>query len=329
MKRIYTAALIGAGNIAANYDEPGDEMFLTHAHAMTACSRLNCLGFYDSDSAAASKAAQKWHLGTFSSLEELTSRGVDIIVVCVPDNKHGEVLRALLNNPPRLVLCEKPVTTNYSESAAIIEEYARRGIPLAVNYQRRYDSVVCELKRKIQNDDLGAFLAGTVLYSKGINHNGSHAVDLLRHFFGEAVGLLATARVNDYSEHDPTTSGTIFFECGQVQLIAGDERLFSLFEIDLVFEKARYRFIQSGLAVERYAVRDDPIFNGYRELSFIAKEATGLSHALPSMVDDLVSYLDGGADLRISSRNALDTQRVCEKFAAAPLNHFVYLEPTA
>ena len=325
MQRIYTSAIIGAGNIAANYDGPDDSMVLTHAHAMKSCDRLNFLGFYDVQLDRAEQAARKWGVEAFSTMDALMARGVDMLVIAAPNVEHDALLRAVIGYT-RLVLCEKPLTTDYAGSLDIVTAYQQRNIPLAVNYQRRYDPTVCDLKEKAERSELGAFLGGSVLYSKGIKHNGSHAVDLLRYIFGEVTGLTATGHVYDHSKTDPTVSGIIFLHDKQVHLIAGNENDFSMFEIDLIFQRGRYRFVQSGLSVERYEVNDDPVFAGYREMVPVAREQTGLGQALSLMARDLVAHLDGAKELRIAASGVLNTQYVCERLADAPLHQHIRLE---
>lgn len=328
MNRRYRSAIIGAGNIAARYDSPGETNVLTHAHAMEISERLHCVGFYDVDRTRAEEAARKWGLAAFSNLEDLRPHEVEVFVVSAPDAEHFDLLTKLLDFSPRLVLCEKPLTTRISDSQSVVEAYQKKAIGLAVNYQRRYDPAVVALRSAMTGGDLGEFLGGNILYSKGILHNGSHAVDLVRYVFGEVQGVISTGRVYDGLPTDPTVSGSLFLPNGQVQLVAGDERRFSVFEIDLVFSEGRYRFIRSGLALEKYEVRDDPVFPGHRELAVSRTEQTGLAQALSLVMDGLVDYLDSGGELRIDASRVLRTQEVCEALATAPPNQYVSLEHT-
>jgi predicted dehydrogenase len=322
----YRAAIIGAGRIASEYDEPGQSLTLTHAHAISTSGRVQLAGFFDLDSRKAETAARKWGVQSFPSLDAMMSEKIDIAVVTVPNEQHGAVLDTLLDYKPRLVLCEKPLTTDHRRSLEIAAVYHSRKITLAVNYQRRYDPTVCELKARMQNGHTGAFITGSLIYSKGILHNGSHGVDVLRYLFGEPSGFIVTSKVYDHSSHDPATAGILNFQNAQIHLIAGDERHFSIFEIDLIFERARYRFLQSGLSMERYEVRSDAVFSGYREMTLIASAPTGLGTALTLMVQDLAAHLDSGSELRIGASSILNTQFVCEKLAAAPFYQYVSLD---
>ncbi len=130
-------------------------------------------------------------------------------------------------------------------------------------------------------------------------------------------------KISDFLQEDPTVSGTLEFDQVQVELIGGDERNFSIFELDLVFEKGRYRFTQSGMYYERYSIQPDPIFRGYAELIVDYAGKTELTKAMANMMSALLDYLEGVRPLRNSARESLPTQYICELMAQAELNRRV------
>ena len=189
----YSVGIIGAGNIASGFDDPSSSEVLTHAHAFSLHKRISRLIFYDRQTAKAKLAAHRWSAEAVPSFSSFMKRRPDIIVLCTPDRSHYSVLIELLDGSPRLVLCEKPLTAKSSDSFDIVRRYRRKKVPLLVNYQRRFDPAVNALKRDFQNGRLGRILNVSVRYSKGILHNGSHAVDLLRFLFGEATRICVMA----------------------------------------------------------------------------------------------------------------------------------------
>lgn len=315
----YKVGIVGAGMIAAGYDAPGSPKVLTHAHAFKANPRFDCLGFFDLDQAKARAAASKWGLGHFATFEALASANPDVVVICVPDEHHASSLRPLLEQKVRLVLCEKPLTLKVTDSRALMEAFARKKVALGINYQRRYDPSLLAVRQAYTEGRLGRFVCGTVLYSKGILHNGSHAVDTLRFLLGDPTSAVVTRKIADYKDADPTVDATLDFGAGSVALVAGDERLFSLFEIDLLFEKRRYRFHHSGLSLDSFEVKDDPVFPGYRELFATHSGPSELGTSLSHMVQNLADSLDGKAGLRCEAASVIGTQAVCEALAHAPI----------
>jgi predicted dehydrogenase len=239
----------------------------------------------------------------------------DIVVVATPTETHADYLARLLTVRPRVVLCEKPLTKQASESEDLIARYAASGIGLAINFQRRFDPQVVELRSSIKSGELGSPMAGAVWYSKGIRHNGSHAIDLLRFLFGEPQSLSVRRTVFDHGEDDPTVNGSVIFNEVAVELIASDERQFSIFEIDLLFARGRYRFLQGGMMLQRFTLGPDPVFPGDRNLVCMSEAPTGLSTALLGRFDNLVDFLDGSSALLGTGADALQTQRLCETLA--------------
>lgn len=312
---MYSFAIIGAGQIAAGYDSPGDKHVLTHAHAITLNPRASLLGFYDVNRDAANKASAKWGGTVLSDLADLIAASPDVVVVCTPDQDHLPILEYLLDSPPAVVVCEKPLTTDYLSSVRITEAYQEKGVCLAINYQRRFDPVIIELRRRIDEDELGVFLGGTAYYTKGLMHNGSHAIDLLRFLFGEVQGYLSAKKTFDFTARDPSVSGFIRFKRGDVALIPGDARIYSIFEIDLLFEKARYKFSHSGMKVEIQKPIADDVYPGYVELFSEDIKATGFTNTLGYLVDECIAHLADGIAMRNLATTALGTQLLCEKMA--------------
>jgi predicted dehydrogenase len=307
----YRVGIIGAGRIASGFDEPGGARVLTHAHAVTRQSVLALTGFYDINPDVSRASAAKWGGESFDSLDELLTAASDLVIIAVPDAFHEAYLKAVAQYAPRLVICEKPLTHDLPSAREIVQLFAERGIPLLVNYQRRFDADVIELARRIQQGELGRPLGGTLLYSKGTKHNGSHAVDLLRYLFGEPTRLQVFEKVIDFSAEDPTVSGRIEFPSVAITLQAADERIFSIFEIDLLFTGGRYRFTHSGLDIEISQPKPDPVFAGYCELSVVESRSSGLGDSLSNLLAAAADFLAGGKLPSNTAADALATQEVC------------------
>ena len=145
-------------------------------------------------------------------------------------------------------------------------------------------------------------------------------VDVLRYLFGEVRALSVHRRIVDFHVSDPTVSGTLEFDPVNIELVGGDERLFSLFEIDLLFEKARYRYVLSGARLESFEPRSDPLFPNYVEMTRVKETPTSLDCALLDHYRSLADFLDGEAPLISDAVNALCTQEVCEVLKSQPFN---------
>lgn len=312
----YTAVIIGAGRIAAGFDNPKSKAVLTHAHAFTNHPKVELVGFYDTDFTKAKAAAKQWSVKAFKSLSELQAEvQPDIISICTPDNHHFKSLQQAAEFKPRLIVAEKPLTTNLKDSQKIIKLLEKEKIPVLVNYSRRFDLTTQKIKTDLDQGKYGKVLAATGIYGKGILHNGSHLVDWARYLFGEVLDSRAFFTRSDYdSASDKTIGGFMSFEkCSQFYLVAADERCYSIFELDIFCEKGRIHFTDSGLFITQQKTIKDPLYKGYTILEKSQVKPTQLDKSLVVMVENAVNYLEHGEPLVSTLANAYRTQLACSK----------------
>lgn len=312
----YNAAIIGCGNIAALYDQPQhSDHILTHAHAYTLEPRIQLCAMADVDKQKADDATRIW-CGTpyYDSKEMLEHENIDIISICVPDEHHEKMLDICYDYRPKAVFCEKPLTLDMQSAERIVNKYSKAGILLAVNFSRRWDPTMQSLKKEFENGTYGDVLNVIGIYTKGILHNGSHLVDILRYLFGDIAEAIPLSAKFDWYENDPTVDAFIKF-CGgaQAHIASADARSYSIFEIDILCEKARFHFNKSGLQMMEYGIRDNPIYTGYLELFEKQRVQTGLNKSISYAVSNIIDAIEGKNDIICSGNDALIAQNTCLK----------------
>ncbi len=312
----YNAAIIGCGNIAALYDQPHhSDRVLTHAHAYTLEPRINLCALADVDRQRAIDAAGKWGGTPYNDARKMLEKeDIDIISICVPDEYHESILDLCYLYNPKAVFCEKPLTKNTDSANRIVKEYEDAGIHLAVNFTRRWDQAVQELKKEIMQDKYGRVLNVSCIYTKGILHNGSHLIDLLRFLFGDVADAAVLSGRYDWDETDPTLDAFIRFSNGaQAHIMGADARCYTLFEIDILFEKARIYFDRSGFQMTVYKIEENPIYSGY--LDIVEKQCiqTGLNRAISCAVSNIIDAIEGKDKLICSGKDAVIAQETCLK----------------
>lgn len=312
---VYTVGIVGAGRIACGFDNPTSEHVLTHAHAVFNNPRLQLVAITDTDSAKGMREAKKWRTNFAPTTEELcTLYSPDIVVIATPDSTHADVLIEVLGHHPKLILLEKPAITEPSDITRIEEAVRAAGVPIIVNFRRRFDETVTSIARDFMAGTYGATLSAHALYSKGVIHTGSHLFDLTRLLFGEMLTSTRLAEVYDW-EGEPTVSGFATFErCPQFSLMAGDERAYSLFELTILTEKRRFRFRDEGLVLETEEVIDDPIYPGFRTLGPAERSPTGLKDSMSVLAQHVVAVLDGNEESVSTLAEALKTDAACRAF---------------
>lgn len=309
----YKVVIIGAGRIAAGFDTKNSKNILTHAHAFGLNSNVELVGIYDVDVDRTKKMAKKWGIKPIFDLSLLGSIKPDIVSICTPDVTHYEMLLKVLDFNPRLVICEKPLTTNVKQTKKIISVYKNRGVCLMLNFSRRYDLFTRKIQHKLKQGGYGKVLSANIVYTKGALHNGSHAIDLARFFFGKIVTSTNLYEISDYDRLDKSVSAFLRFEnCPQFYLISADERQFSIFEFEIICERGRMIFNNFGFSFIEEKVVSDPVFSGYKMLGETKSRKTMLDRAMLAMVKNSVDFLNGKSDIWCPAEDALETQIACE-----------------
>jgi hypothetical protein len=309
----YSVAIIGAGRIAAGFDTPKTKEVLTHAHAVTKNPNTRLIGFVDSNTAAAVAAAKRWGGQAFKMIGELWKQEkADIVIVATPNETHAQVLKTVLRFKPMLVICEKPLTTTVAHAQSVTRAYAKAKIPLLVNYSRRFDGSVQELAHAIKTKKFGNVLWASCIYSKGILHNGAHAIDTARFLFGNVKKSVALSQRKDFWQNDPTIGAHVTFDkCPSFFLMPASEREYSIFEFEVGFAKKRVRIVESGFTQYAQTPASDPRFAGYVELQKPVIKKTGLGEAMTNLLKNAVDHLHSGVKLLSPASEAVVTKQIC------------------
>lgn len=314
MQKNYNVAIIGCGNIASLYDEPQQsDRVLTHAHAYSLEPRVNLCAMVDVDRQKADDATNKWG-GTpyYDAQEMLENEDIDIISICVPDEYHENILDLCLSYKPKAVLCEKPLTLDQASAERIVDDYANAGIHLSVNFSRRFDISIINLRKAIAQGTYGNVLNAVGIYTKGILHNGSHLIDVFRFLFGDIIEGIPLSGRNDWSEKDPTLDAYLEFSNGtKAHLLGADEGKYSIFDIDILCEKARFQFSQFGLKMKEFNVRNDPVYAGYKDLNDGKCNKTGLNTSMLYAIINIIDTIEKKDTLICSGADAIVTQKIC------------------
>ncbi len=311
----YRAAIIGAGRIGSGFDAPDSPHVLTHAHAIATHSRADLAAIVDTDHVRGVEEARKWGTTFFPDIDDMfTTMKPDIIVIATPDDTHAKLLQQVVGKNPRLIICEKPVATSEGEAHMLRE--LNIGVPILVNFRRRFDTIAQRVAREIQDGVHGTVISASGIYDRGIFHNGSHMLDLARMLFGEMKSATPHFSLDDLPDGLPSVSGVATFErCPEFFLMHGDGRHYSLFELDICMEKKRIRFFDEGMRIEISKVVNDPLFAGFKTLGEGLVGQTSLKQAMPALIAHAVAVLDGTEMPRSSLDNALKTHDACAAFA--------------
>jgi predicted dehydrogenase len=249
--------------------EPGDRRICTHANALRAHPAFGQVVAVDSDAARRRTFENLYGGATYPTLREaLGHHQPDVVVIATPTETHAEVVQVVLEHgAPKAILCEKPLAHEIKDAQRMIEACEARSVKLFVNYMRRSDPGVAVVKRMIECGEIAAPLKAVVWYSKGVIHNGSHFVNLMRHWLGPVEGVQIVQAGRRWEDRDPEPDFVARHQLGSCQFLAANEECFSHYTIEIVARNGRLRYEEGGERIEWQKVVDDADFAGYRILS--------------------------------------------------------------
>lgn len=242
--------LVGLGQMALGYDLAVDDpdVVLSHARAFSRHPDFDLAGGVDPDPERCSLFGK--HYGGYTSGDLAAASSAiqpDVVVIASPTTDHGRNVSEVLQfSRPRLILCEKPISYDVAEAERMLADCAAKDCLLCVNYQRRVDKSVREIKRRIDMGEIHTPIKGVAWYSNGLIHNGSHFVNLLEFWLGRIlkISIIEPGRLwkNDDSEPDVRVD----FEAGTVTFLAARHENFAFHEIQLLGANGCLRYERNG-----------------------------------------------------------------------------------
>jgi predicted dehydrogenase len=319
MKTLRTL-IVGCGNIAGRFDsgrKGSGEFPLTHAGAYARDGRFDPAACVDPDDGRRKAFMADWGIPLgFRSLDDAvrSPERFDVVSICSPTESHARDLELALTLKPRLFFCEKPVTDSLARTEALVRQCARSKTHLAVNYTRRWDPAISDLRQGIEQGRWGRLRSAVGYYNKGLLNNGSHMLDLLHLLVGPLSVVKVGRPFDDFSAADPTVP--VWLEGPDrlpIQLACGHAADFAFFELQLIFSNAVVTMEEGGLFWRERAAADSSAFPGYRIPGEGIRRAGSYPRAMLQAIDNIFAAINHGRPLASTGESALATQRLCEQ----------------
>lgn len=316
--QILRCLIIGCGQIAGGFDaqRSPEQMPLSHAGAFTRHGRYRVLACVEPIASRRAEFMQRWAVPEgYADVTELASHAgcYDVISVCSPTSEHYRSMKAAIALNPRLIFCEKPLAPQLSQASELVEACRLAGIPMVVNYTRRWDEDLVQLVEDLKSGVWGAVRSVVGVYTKGILNNGSHMVDLLNLLFGQLSVRDVGLPVYDGFPDDPSVAVMLATDdLIPVQLSHADARDYSMFELQIVTEKGVITMEDGGLHWRTRRVIDSPNFRAYRTLDAGVGRAGRLPGAMLAAVSEIYEVLTSEGAISSNGENALRAQQICE-----------------
>ena len=252
----------------------------------------------------------------FHSIDEVARGGqrFDVISICSPTISHAQDLQASIGLQPKVIFCEKPVTASAEQTARLVAACKDSSIDLAVNYTRRWDPAVTDLKDGIEEGRWGMLRSVVGYYNKGLVNNGSHMLDLLHLLLGPLRVLHVGKGVEDFFADDPTLP--VWLEAAHsvpVHIACAHAADFAFFELQLVFARAVVTMEEGGLFWRERGAAYSAEFAGYRVPGEGVRRPGGYAQAMQRAIDNIFGAVRRRDPLASTGESALAAQRLCEE----------------
>ncbi|MCC7174010.1 MAG: Gfo/Idh/MocA family oxidoreductase [Bryobacterales bacterium] len=201
MKKLRTA-MIGAGFMGKVHTEAIRRLGNVEVAAIAGVSEEEARGF---------GAAVGIGVTTGDYRTVLSDASIDAVHICTPNVLHHPIAMAAMQ-AGKHVLCEKPLTVTAAQAREMVELAKKTGLANCVNHNLRYYPVVQQVRRLIENGELGEILIAQGTYSqdwllydtdfnwrleakengplRAMGDIGSHWMDMVQHLTGLKITAL-------------------------------------------------------------------------------------------------------------------------------------------
>ncbi len=243
-----SVAIVGLGQMGLGYDLNSKQHVYTHAKAFSMHSAFRLVGAVDSDEIKRKTFEGIYNVPSYENLASLFAHVLpDVLVVATSTESHLQVIQEALSlGMHGLILCEKPLAYSLDEAKKIVDLCESARVQLLVNYIRRADPGINEIKRSIDSGEISGPFKAVVWYSKGLLHNGSHFFDLIVFWFGSVRAVHIISNGRDLNNGDAEPDFYVELAQGSAVFLSAKEEFFSHYTLELITSNGRLRYEQNG-----------------------------------------------------------------------------------
>ena len=189
----YGVGVIGCGRMGSTIDDEvqGNASVIlpfSHTAAYMEEPRVHVIAAADVDPDKRAAYRQRWDVERVyeSHVALLEREKLDIVSVCTRAEERPDVVIACAEAGVKVIYAEKPLAWTLEEAEAMVAACRRHGVKLGVGCLRRWHPFYRKAKQLIDEGTIGQLLQVTGYCASNLSHDGSHWVDLMRYFAGDA-----------------------------------------------------------------------------------------------------------------------------------------------
>lgn len=257
-------ALIGAGSIGGLIDTPKSSNIASHAHALSAHPACKLKAICEPNKTNQEEFKKRWgEMSGYEKSEDLFDKeNIDLLIIASPTRYHTQSLNeALQNKQISYILCEKPLVLTFEELSDIKPKLLQSDKKILINMMRRYDPSFIKIADDIAMGKFGKPLRFQGVFTKGLLHNGIHALGVLTHFFGEIEDIQNID--TKYKNEDLSGDFYVKFKETRGVLSCMDDAAYSVFELIVFFENAKIEIKEGGAKIDIFIKKPSALYEGY------------------------------------------------------------------
>lgn len=309
---------MGLGNIAWRFNQNvKSEYGLTHNSVYIQNPQTSVAGGCSPEKGDSKTFERMFGVAVYKTLEELIdTTKPDIVSICSPSEFHFEQVMYCLDRNVPMIWLEKPPASSVQEIDRLIDKMAEQGnrSKVLVNYQRRYDKNYQKLKEIYLEKMLGTCRLIQINYSRGLELNGSHILDMLFFIIGDGMEYEIEWVFSFDSLENPSFALTL--ECGVGVVVSGVTLPYHCVDISLICENGRASILHGGMTPVVEERVEHELFPGFYRLKkseddyFVSFSQT---NSMKEVLENLIYSYEQGNETKSSLQSARNTQALIDK----------------
>lgn len=305
----FRAAIIGLGRIGFEQDAGLTAKYvLSYARAFSLHKGFKLACGFDINRRKLDAFRNKYKVPAYLYKDlKINLKNIDVVVISVPIKDHFRVFKRVVSCcKPRMIIMEKPIASNLRQAKEILLLSRKNKTLLYVNYFRRVDPGINNLKQGIKNKQWGRLRCVNIYYGQGLLNNGSHFIDLIIYL----LGIPRSIRVSYRRDMDNPNFVFCYKQlCVYFNSSGGLD--YHLKEMDFIFEKARVRYL--SLPQTQLMLPKKESFFGVKELIGDKDKSLylDLERFMANVAGHIYDVLSGRGKLASTGQTALDALEVC------------------
>jgi len=151
----YKAGIIGLGRIGFLFQfDKKREQPASHSLALFSNKKIELVSGCDQDEDRLNRWKTFYKKSKiYSSYKEMLEKEkLDIVTIAVNEKEHLRITLDVIERKPKLIILEKPVSSNLKDAYLIKEKSEQYNVPILVNHPRRYSNDYINLKKILREN---------------------------------------------------------------------------------------------------------------------------------------------------------------------------------